>query len=137
MRAGEIDAAMVGAVDLSCQSEHLTAARALLADDRQTPGDAAVMLVLKRLDDADRDGDRVYAVLPGGRLNASGLPVDDRPDLRLGLGDELQNLTAQFGHAHAASGLVHVAAAALAASLSPDSRRSSAAGVQLGRAEQV
>lgn len=113
LRAGEIDAAMVGAVDLCCHPIHQMAAAKLLAEDRQPPGDAAVMLVLKRMDDADRDGDRVYAVLPGQRLDAQGRAVDNRPDLRLGLGGDAHSLIAQFGHAHAASGLVHVAAAAL------------------------
>jgi acyl transferase domain-containing protein len=106
LRAGELDAAVVGAVDLSCEPVHLAAARDVLAADRQVPGDAAVALVLKRLDDAERDGDCVYAVLP-----------DEEPegaDVRLGLAEGATSLVPVVGHAHAASGLVHVAAGALA-----------------------
>ncbi len=113
LRVGEIDAALVGAVDLSCEPVHRLAGLDLLASDRQVPGDAAVMLVLKRLDDAERDGNRVYAVLPGGRFGAECVRVDDRPDLRVGLADGAQSVSHLFGHAHAASGLVHVAAATL------------------------
>ena len=106
LSAGEIDAAIVGAVDLSAEAVHLAAARVLLPADRQTGGDAAIVLVLKRLDDARRDGDPVIAVVIDE-------PPGD-PEVTLGLDDAVPSLTAVFGHAHAASGLLHVAAAALA-----------------------
>jgi 3-hydroxymyristoyl/3-hydroxydecanoyl-(acyl carrier protein) dehydratase/1-acyl-sn-glycerol-3-phosphate acyltransferase len=61
-----------------------------------------VVLVLKRLDDIRRDGDPVLAVL--------GDEHGRKPALTLGEGESLRAL---FGHAHAASGLLHVAAAAL------------------------
>ncbi len=112
LRANEIDAAMVGAVDMSCDLVHRAASTTALPADRQIPGDAAVMLVLKRLDDAERDRNTVFAVLSGGRFD-DGHPLDPRPDLRLGLGAGVQSVTNLFGHSHAASGLVHVAAAAL------------------------
>ena len=111
LRAREIDAAMVGAVDLSCEPVHRAASERCLPADRQVPGDAAVMLILKRLDDAERDGNTVYAVLPGGRFNEHGDQLADRPDLRLGLGDDAVGVEHLFGHAHAASGLVYLAAA--------------------------
>ena len=104
LQQGEIDAALVGAVDLSAEPVHMAAAAACLPADRQQGGDAAVVLVLKRLDDIRRDGDQVLAVL-----------VDEhgkKPGLSLGDGGT-PHLRALFGHAHAASGLVHVAAAAL------------------------
>jgi 3-oxoacyl-(acyl-carrier-protein) synthase/3-hydroxymyristoyl/3-hydroxydecanoyl-(acyl carrier protein) dehydratase len=102
LQQGEIDAALVAAVDLSAEPVHLSAAAACLPADRQQGGDAAVVLVLKRLDDIRRDGDQVLAVLDDehGR----------KPGLSLGEGESLRAL---FGHAHAASGLLHVAAAAL------------------------
>jgi acyl transferase domain-containing protein len=62
LRHGEIDAALVGAVDLSAEPVHEAAAAAVLPADRQRSGDAAVALVLKRLDDARRQGAPVYAV---------------------------------------------------------------------------
>ena len=104
LQEGEIDAALVGAVDLSAESVHRAAAAACLPADRQQAGDAAVVLVLKRLDDIRRDGDQVLAVLGDDRGR--------KPGLSLGDGEAL-NLRALFGHAHAASGLLHVAAAAL------------------------
>ena len=98
--AGEIDAALVGAVDLSHELVHRTALEEL--GHARPPGDAAVVLVLKRLSDARRDGDPVYALL-GGTGAAT-----------LSLGNEGLDLGASFGNAHAATGLLHVAAAALA-----------------------
>jgi 3-oxoacyl-(acyl-carrier-protein) synthase/3-hydroxymyristoyl/3-hydroxydecanoyl-(acyl carrier protein) dehydratase/1-acyl-sn-glycerol-3-phosphate acyltransferase len=103
LREHEIDAAVVGAVDLSHELVHRTALTAL--GNTKPPGDAAVVLVVKRLADARRDGDSVYAVLS-----------DDGP-AALVLGDVetgTVDLDEVFGHAHAASGLVHVAAGALA-----------------------
>jgi acyl transferase domain-containing protein len=106
LRDGTIDTAMVGAVDLSCDPVHRAASELVLPRDRKRPGDAAVMLILKRLDQAERDGDRVYAVMCDD-ANVS-------PDVRFGLGDGATSVTHLFGHAHAASGLVHVAAAVVA-----------------------
>jgi acyl transferase domain-containing protein len=107
LTAGEIDAAVIGAVDLSCEPAHEAAARAVLPPDRQVPGDAAVALVLKRLTDARRDGDEVLAILGSEHIEA--------PGQQLGLGGEGRSFTSLFGHAHAASGLLHVAAGAIAA----------------------
>lgn len=107
LRHGEIDAALVGASDLSCNPVHKTAANRSLHADRQTPGDAAVMLVLKRLDDAERDGDTIYSLLAKPAADPAAA------SLQLGLADGAVSVTSLFGHAHAASGLVHVAAGAL------------------------
>jgi 3-oxoacyl-(acyl-carrier-protein) synthase/3-hydroxymyristoyl/3-hydroxydecanoyl-(acyl carrier protein) dehydratase len=103
LRAGEIDAAIVAAVDLSCEPVQRAAARAVLPPHRGAPGDACVVLVVKRLPDARRDGDRVLAVL-GGADAAKALDLDDRSS----------GLSPSLGHAHAASGLLHVAAAVAA-----------------------
>ena len=110
LREGELDAALVAAVDLCCEPVHKAAARACLAPELQTPGDAAVALVLKRLCDAERDGDPVYAVLAD-----AGTADSDETSRPLTLGPHLgaESLNQQFGHAHAASGLLHLAAAAL------------------------
>ncbi|MEC9071799.1 MAG: beta-ketoacyl synthase N-terminal-like domain-containing protein, partial [Myxococcota bacterium] len=91
----ELDAALVGAVDLSCDPVHEAAAR---AEGLTHPAaDGAVVLVLKRQEDALRDGERVLAVLDGdGTGHVQGAAVADR-----------------WGHPHAASGLFEVAAAAL------------------------
>ncbi|ULP47550.1 beta-ketoacyl synthase N-terminal-like domain-containing protein [Mycolicibacter virginiensis] len=106
LRRGEIDAAVVGAVDLSCEPVHQAAARALLHADEQIPADAAVVLVLKRVADARRDGNPVYAtLLPDQQVDAE--------CLHLGTVPGAVNLSALLGHAHAASGLLHVAAGVL------------------------
>ncbi|MGD9642349.1 MAG: beta-ketoacyl synthase N-terminal-like domain-containing protein [Elusimicrobiales bacterium] len=89
LRAGELDTAIVGAVSMDGDP------RALAAEDAVTPfsgevkpfdaaaagtlpGEGAAALVLKRLDDAVRDGDRVYAVIKGLGF-ASGGGVDKAP----------------------------------------------------------
>lgn len=126
LRRGEIDAAVVGAVDLSCEPVHEAAAAALGLTE--PPGDAAVVFVLKRAEDARRDNDPVIALLddpddddPDGDAPNSG-PGDgaetaegsaaDGPDLLFG--PEGFDTAALFGAAHAARALVDVAAAALA-----------------------
>lgn len=100
-----LDLAMVGAVDINCETAHRAAASQILPTTRQIPGDAAVVLILKRLQDAQTHGDAIHALIPP--IHHLGTPhtifdLDHSP------------ITRQFGHAHAASGLVHVAAAALA-----------------------
>ncbi|MCD6586719.1 MAG: hypothetical protein J7K96_13255, partial [Desulfobacteraceae bacterium] len=110
LTAGEIDAAIVGAVDISCETVHQTAVKEILNDQRQIPGDAAISLILKRTKDARSAGDKIYALL------SDGVDKDQDPKLTLSLSlDESgQNITPLVGHAHAASGLLHVATAALA-----------------------
>ncbi len=105
LRNKDLDAAVVGAVDISCETVHKAAAREVLNEKRQIPGDAAICLILKRLEDAKNDGDKILAVF-------SDEPSPDT-NLKLGLSDNSLSLTPLFGHSHAASGLLHVAAAAL------------------------
>lgn len=118
LRVGDIDAAMVGAVDLSCDPAHRAAAGLVSPDDTRQSGDAAVMLVLKRLDDAERDGNTIHAVICDRRTDPDGSPQPMRSDLRFGVSTDPHAdddyITQLFGHAHAASGLVNVAAAAVA-----------------------
>ncbi len=95
LQNGEMDAAVVGAVDLSHEPTHQ---RALAQLGRAlAPGDGAVVLVLKRLEDARKDGDAVLAVLDDAAQPSGAIEEAD--------------ITARFGHAHAASGLLQVAAA--------------------------
>ncbi len=68
---GELDRAIVGAVDLPGDL------RAGLAESLIRPGvvlgDGAAVLALRRLEDAERDGDRIYAVIRGvGLASGSG-----------------------------------------------------------------
>lgn len=105
LRAGEADAALVGAADVSCEAVHRAALRELGCGSE--PGDAAVVLVLKLLEAARRDGDEVVAVLDEEGGGEPDLVVGDGPDA-------VFDPSAAFGRAHAASGLVSVAVAALA-----------------------
>ncbi|HEV2607428.1 MAG TPA: beta-ketoacyl synthase N-terminal-like domain-containing protein, partial [Xanthomonadaceae bacterium] len=98
---GELDAALVGAVDLSCEPVHRSAST-------NVPGDAAISLVVKRLADAERDGDRIHA-----RFDFGDATTAEQVGLRVGDGEDCIDLASRIGVAFAASGLVHVAAAAL------------------------
>ena len=74
LQRGELDHALVGAVDLAGD------VLAVLATDRHHPysdsgrvvGEGAVAFVLKRLDDAVRDGDTIHAVIKGVAVAANG-----------------------------------------------------------------
>lgn len=101
LACGELDAAIVGAVDFGCEAVQRAAGGA-------GQGDAAVALVLKRLEDAQRDGDRVYALVNDAFVAAT-------PDAPEAPPSRLKSLLQQrFGYAQAAFGLVETAAAALA-----------------------
>ncbi len=106
LRAKESDAAVVGAVDICCEPVHETAAREVLSKEKHVPGDAAITLILKRLKDAQEDGDNIYAIITD--------EIDTEPKFMLGSEENQINLEQIFGHAHAASGMLYVAAAALA-----------------------
>ena len=70
LRRGELDEAIVGAVDLA------TDPRAMCANNHLTPGlcfgDGGAVLVLKRLRDAESAGDRVLAVVQGASFASLG-----------------------------------------------------------------
>jgi 3-oxoacyl-(acyl-carrier-protein) synthase/3-hydroxymyristoyl/3-hydroxydecanoyl-(acyl carrier protein) dehydratase len=90
----QIDTALVAAVDVAAEPGHRQALSAL--DPAAIPvGDAAVMLVLMRLQDAERRGEQVLAVFEE--------PTEEH--------SPCADVDARFGRAHAASGLVAVAAA--------------------------
>ncbi|MEV7422203.1 beta-ketoacyl synthase N-terminal-like domain-containing protein [Streptomyces sp. NPDC091212] len=116
IRAGEADAALVGGTDLSHEAVHRAALRELGLGSE--PGDAAVVLVLKSLDTARRDGDTVIALLDEDPADPTDptAPADpaDVPDMVIGDGpDAVFDPASAFGRAHAAYGLVAVAVAAL------------------------
>ncbi|MET8778478.1 SDR family NAD(P)-dependent oxidoreductase [Nocardia sp. NPDC004654] len=85
LRAGELDAALAGGVEvLLDETPFLTLAAAGVLSpngrcatfsehaDGFVPGEGAALLLLKRLDDAVRDGDRIYAVLRGSAIGNDG-----------------------------------------------------------------
>ncbi|MFH9821317.1 beta-ketoacyl synthase N-terminal-like domain-containing protein [Streptomyces sp. NPDC017230] len=123
IRAGEADAALVGATDLSCGSVHRTALGEL--GHATETGDAAVVLVLKPLAAARRDGDTVLALLDQeseGEGADQGEAADQgegagegEPDLLVGDGEAATfDPASVFGRVHAAQGLLSVAVAATA-----------------------
>jgi acyl transferase domain-containing protein/3-hydroxymyristoyl/3-hydroxydecanoyl-(acyl carrier protein) dehydratase/1-acyl-sn-glycerol-3-phosphate acyltransferase len=98
LRANELDAVVVGAADLSCEPVHQAALDAM--DQSTAPGDAAVVMVLRRLEDV---GDEPVLAVFDGPVKLETAPEDDATT----------RLTQRFGTAHAAHGLVDVLAAAL------------------------
>ncbi len=73
LQAGEIDRAVAGGVELVGDP------RTVLPGNVAVPGDGAAAFVLKRLADAERDGDRVYAVIRGVGVAGGGDPAGDGP----------------------------------------------------------
>jgi acyl transferase domain-containing protein/3-hydroxymyristoyl/3-hydroxydecanoyl-(acyl carrier protein) dehydratase len=94
----ELDIALAGAVDLNGDL------RALLSTDthgeKGIPGEGAACVVLKRLGDAQRDGDRIYALIRDVGAPTPGVQSIEAAD-------------ADIGHAGAASGLFSFVKAAL------------------------
>ena len=103
----EIDAALVGAVDLCCEP-------VTRAAGNTDPADAAVAIVVKRLVDAERDGNRIYALLgttgSGLRPHSTEASAGVAPDKI----DEIAgDVRTRLGNAGAADGLLHLTAAAI------------------------
>ncbi|MGZ5051726.1 MAG: beta-ketoacyl synthase N-terminal-like domain-containing protein [Methylobacter sp.] len=99
IRRGEIDTALVAAVDLCREEVHEQAALAILGDAGKNLADAAVMLVVKSRAQAERDGDKILALVASsesGDADLSNAPADSP-------------VYGKLGHAHAASGLLHIA----------------------------
>ncbi|MFI6980926.1 beta-ketoacyl synthase N-terminal-like domain-containing protein [Embleya sp. NPDC050154] len=130
--SGASDAALVGAVDLASTVVHRAVVRDLGLPGAE--GNAAVVLALKRLDHARRDGDPVLAVIEPqdrdrDRDSAEGAAASDAVDLVVG---DLESAPAQsgrsgrsdrsdrldpsglFGRPHCAAGLLSVACATVA-----------------------
>ena len=104
----QLDVAVVCAVDLSCQEIHQRAL-SQIENNPGAPGDAAVALVLKRLADAEKDGDAIICVMEPAQESVSG-----EEDLREG------ELDSRLGRSWAAGGLRDLAATALALSHGAD-----------------
>ena len=104
--SGDIQVALVGAVDLACDPRHAAAISQLVPGT--IPGDAAVVLIVERLADAEAAGRRVWAVLDAVETTgAAAAPLAHTSG-------EAIAAPAALGRAHAAAALVDVAAAVLA-----------------------
>ncbi|NVN91186.1 MAG: type I polyketide synthase [Desulfuromonadales bacterium] len=91
LQSGEIDRALVGAVDLAgdlrsvlgqhAGREFSRSGRGLPFDQRADGaivGEGAACVVLKRLDDAEHDGDRIYAVIRGIGTSSGTTTIPDQ-----------------------------------------------------------
>ncbi len=105
---GRVDAAIVGASDFSAEPVNERAIRALLPSELHVAGDAAVALLVMREDDARAAGLPILAAIDeAGAFDESAARWSVQPR------EGARSLVGQSGHAHAASGLLHVAAAAI------------------------
>ena len=129
LQRGEIDAALVGAVDFA-GDVRTALTRYRLNDSETVRGDGAVVLILKRLVDAERDGNRILAVVKGIGVSSGGCidrprsaevihSARQRTTLDAGLDDSAWenivpfNSLGDFGQCGAATGLAAVLAAVL------------------------
>jgi 3-oxoacyl-(acyl-carrier-protein) synthase/3-hydroxymyristoyl/3-hydroxydecanoyl-(acyl carrier protein) dehydratase/1-acyl-sn-glycerol-3-phosphate acyltransferase len=99
LRSGELDMAVVGAVDFSSESAHQKALEEMGLV--RPPGDGAIVFVLRRLDDAVHGGEPILALVDE--------PGSDAP------GIDTRDLETRLGAAHAAGSLIHAGAAVLMA----------------------
>ncbi|MBI5762354.1 MAG: type I polyketide synthase [Planctomycetes bacterium] len=115
---GELDAAIVGAVDMAADLRNVVSTS---RHDGTPFGDGACTVILKRLANATRDGDRIYAVWDGNEIvpaadfiEWSG-PTDSIASAISANSDPvaLSTLTATIGRTGSASGLAAIVKAAL------------------------
>ncbi|NBU09302.1 MAG: type I polyketide synthase, partial [Proteobacteria bacterium] len=126
LQRGELDLALAGGVELTGDLRARLAETAL--NKTELPGEGAVAVVLKRLDDAQRDGDRIYAVIRG-LGTASGSAPSSSPsnpshpstatthalaEATFANATSIPSALTEVGHTGAASGLMDLAKAALA-----------------------
>ncbi|MEB3329460.1 MAG: beta-ketoacyl synthase N-terminal-like domain-containing protein, partial [Candidatus Sericytochromatia bacterium] len=138
LQRGEVDVALVAAVDLPGDG------RVLVARSREgapvPTGEGAGAVVLKRLSDAERDGDRIYAIVEGvascGALRATA--ATEPPDAST-VAQAIQSAWAEAGAAPQAAGLLELDGLEAPAEQEAVGRvwGSGAVGTALGRVSQA
>lgn len=144
LQQGEIDFAIVGAVDLASDVRAVLAthaSRAFSSSDSASPldpaangsliGEGAAALVLRRLEDAERDEDRVYAVIRGIGSTRGGRAENSAPDTSGYLG-ALEQASAEAEASPATIGYLEAHGSGFPAE---DSTEASALAAFFGRAE--
>ncbi|HET6424111.1 MAG TPA: beta-ketoacyl synthase N-terminal-like domain-containing protein, partial [Planctomycetaceae bacterium] len=101
LQHGELDRALVGAVDF--QSDVRLSGRGSRVESREPAGDAAVAFILKRHDDAVRDGDRIYAIVANV---ISSCPASEDPATPRALTMTSNRVESDIGDCGAATGLL-------------------------------
>jgi len=117
LRARTIDAALAGGVYLNITPDHLIAFSRVMAispsgrclpfdarADGFVQGDGGGVVLLKRLDDALRDGDRVYAVVEGIATNSDGRGDGPMAPIQAGQTEAIRAAWADAGIAPATLG---------------------------------
>ena len=107
MQDGEIDIALAGAVDMSREMVHEAAVMKIQQLSGYKLLDAAVVFVLKRLRDAERDGDRIICTIDDIKAGE----IQDTPGI-ISIGNTTpdNNVSSIIGHSHAASGIMNISA---------------------------
>ncbi len=104
LQSESINRALVGSVELAGELRAALCRQQLIKDKNEVPvGEGAVALVLKRLDDARRDGDRIYALLDNVASANAGDPLQVTPvadALNLSLERTLRGLPAGTAVSH-------------------------------------
>ena len=104
LRRGELDQALVGTVDLPCDIRcHASILSSSLADSPRSIIDGAAAIVLKRYEDAVRDGDHIHAVIDAIHPTQAG-PTQSQNSID-------NRLTSNHQFAGAATGLMTLVAA--------------------------
>ncbi|WP_343673872.1 beta-ketoacyl synthase N-terminal-like domain-containing protein [Chitinophaga sp.] len=86
LQAGQCDMALVGGVKIAALPRHVAARSTVMSKQQQCRpfddaadglmnGEGVICIVLKRLTDAERDGDPVYAVINGSAVNHGGARI--------------------------------------------------------------
>lgn len=112
LRRGDLDVAVVGAVEMATNPIHERAMVGCFPHLPRQGSDAAVALVLKRMEDAEQDGDTIVARLhmpETGSSTASSDKISTDAWAR-------EPVIDRFGFPHAADALLHVTLGALAVS---------------------
>ena len=109
LKSGEIDAAVVGAVDMCRQIVHEEAVKKVFPEVGGSGADAAVVLVIKRLEDAVRDGDAVLCTID----SVAGTPRPETGNIHVGNYPGSYDVSSVLGYSHAAAGMLNLAAGVL------------------------